>query len=727
MSERRFFCKQDGCSAVFTKGEHLARHERGHLGLKPFICDICTRRFGRQDSLLRHIRTHRTQTTENARFGEQDQRFGTATSLLSSSLAGTDPSTGFGLAQESMQLCQTHPISSPDRVHNSTRASNATAAADTAASNDAGRNALNYRDDFDWNFNDDDLFKILLATPTAASTSGFSRPQSSLGVLQGSAQANPDSDWLQGSAEAGRKAVQAMNRVIQSLPESLVVLESENAASIFFEDCLDLFFRHHLDVVPIIHRPTFNPRECNTTSLLHILSLGSCFLPGPTYEADSLYLISHAVMANAWEQLLTCRGPHDGNDGVQLVLSCSLGATYALVCRNSRIRKMSHSARGLGSVWARDCGLFSIDSYRGIVVPSLTAPNAEKLAAWQKWAAGETQLRGLLWQYVIDGLSSQFYHHPTLLRHEANPLSLPTSSAAFNAASPDAWIKEMSDCNRHSQLTVREYVRALFRGDVDTIRRPISKLGIRVVLECLQSLILREADGGEDTIGAISKSEIFAALLNLKYHHFDGSDSGVELLLRWHSVCLSMSADVRRLCEEVGPSQLIAELFHLPPKELEKGRNLFDLRAWVHATDARRAILHALEIRELAQRLSFGEAYSIHTPFTMFSAATVVAAFLAAESRSLHVPVQIDWAVLYEDLSKPVHSSTTLDIRSIETINFLAGTSARACGITTLRKLSSEMNMFHSQVQAMAGTWGITRAAQEVIEQWAQIFRGCGR
>jgi hypothetical protein len=423
-------------------------------------------------------------------------------------------------------------------------------------------------------------------------------------------------------------------------------------------------------------------------------------------------------MANTWEQLLTCRGPHDDHDGVQLALSCALGGTYALVCMNPRIRKMNHIARGLGSVWARESGLYRQQSCNGCGVPPVTASPEQKIAAWQKWAAGETRQRALLWQYVLDSLSSQFHRHPCLIQHETNSLLLPPASLAFEAATPDDWIKEMSTCGGGYRLTVRAYVKSLFRTDIDTISQSISDLGIRVVLECLQSLILREADAAEDTIGIVSKGDICLALFNLKEYNLTRLQPAVELLLRWHSVCLSMSADVRQLCARIGPTHLIADLYSQSQSDTEECSEL-DLSNWSQTDDARRALLHALEIRELAQSLSLGETQSIQVPFTMFSAATVVAAFLAADCRSLHVPAKPDWTALYE-VPTTVMCPSISSVHSGETTDFLAGRSLPTDGPTALRKLSSEISMLHSQIQAVSSTWGITQSMQNITNEWTK-------
>ncbi|KAI5917620.1 hypothetical protein F4810DRAFT_695618 [Camillea tinctor] len=46
------------CDRVFTKVEHLKRHQRSHTGEKPYKCDICGRSYARSDVLFRHFQTH---------------------------------------------------------------------------------------------------------------------------------------------------------------------------------------------------------------------------------------------------------------------------------------------------------------------------------------------------------------------------------------------------------------------------------------------------------------------------------------------------------------------------------------------------------------------------------------------------------------------------------------------------------------------------------------------
>ena len=41
-----------------VRSDELARHKRSHSGIKPFICDLCDKRFSRSDHLAKHRKTH---------------------------------------------------------------------------------------------------------------------------------------------------------------------------------------------------------------------------------------------------------------------------------------------------------------------------------------------------------------------------------------------------------------------------------------------------------------------------------------------------------------------------------------------------------------------------------------------------------------------------------------------------------------------------------------------
>ncbi|KAL2869618.1 Zn(II)2Cys6 transcription factor [Aspergillus lucknowensis] len=53
---RRFECRFPDCHASYVRKEHLRRHEAQHLSQASFECSTCGRRFGRNDTLRRHVR-----------------------------------------------------------------------------------------------------------------------------------------------------------------------------------------------------------------------------------------------------------------------------------------------------------------------------------------------------------------------------------------------------------------------------------------------------------------------------------------------------------------------------------------------------------------------------------------------------------------------------------------------------------------------------------------------
>lgn len=56
--ERPFKCDADGCGKSFTRNEELTRHKRIHTGLRPYLCPVCRKGFGRKDHLKKHSKTH---------------------------------------------------------------------------------------------------------------------------------------------------------------------------------------------------------------------------------------------------------------------------------------------------------------------------------------------------------------------------------------------------------------------------------------------------------------------------------------------------------------------------------------------------------------------------------------------------------------------------------------------------------------------------------------------
>ncbi|KAL4895638.1 hypothetical protein BDV59DRAFT_211278 [Aspergillus ambiguus] len=62
-------CKR--CSRVFSKVEHLRRHERSHTGERPHRCRFCGRAYARSDVLTRHIRDHHSTLSDGESISQE--------------------------------------------------------------------------------------------------------------------------------------------------------------------------------------------------------------------------------------------------------------------------------------------------------------------------------------------------------------------------------------------------------------------------------------------------------------------------------------------------------------------------------------------------------------------------------------------------------------------------------------------------------------------------------
>lgn len=100
-----------------------------------------------------------------------------------------------------------------------------------------------------------------------------------------------------------------------------------------------------------------------------------------------------------------------------------------------------------------DCEPFSTSS-----LPSPNALKAEKDHQWRVWASGEIQGHALLAHYMLDGLISHISGEPTSVRHASNQLGLPSSEAAFEAATANEWLSHL-----RSQQVNQSSSRSTFR------------------------------------------------------------------------------------------------------------------------------------------------------------------------------------------------------------------------------------------------------------------------
>ncbi|KAG7933376.1 hypothetical protein OGATHE_001982 [Ogataea polymorpha] len=59
-------CQWDGCRVVTVKRDHITSHVRVHIPLKPFACNMCSKKFKRPQDLKKHTKTHFDDSKKNA-------------------------------------------------------------------------------------------------------------------------------------------------------------------------------------------------------------------------------------------------------------------------------------------------------------------------------------------------------------------------------------------------------------------------------------------------------------------------------------------------------------------------------------------------------------------------------------------------------------------------------------------------------------------------------------
>lgn len=656
------------------------------------------------------------------------------TASLAQSLLGTYPTTVDVDRQGSVQNNSVSSDNENRHVSN-TMLSNQYMANPLQSANGPG-NIQGMDIGFDWALSAEDLFRLLR---TEASTFPLTLPLTDLSPHP--AQVGHPVESSEDTVDAGRRAVRLLSTVIKELPLHLVAdLEGSDIVSFFFDDCLDLFFTRIVDAFPIVHRPTFIPRESGSTLMLNMLALGSLFIGSKdattkvcvlpfyvrrsvltTIKGESFWRLAHAVVATSWQSLMTQRGPRDTCDAVQLVLTAVLGQTYALMSANNALRMTSQVFHGLGFYWARYSGMYDILdlSFQGI--PPLDAPLQEKIEKWKVWAALETQKRAILGHYILDGQIAHSSGNATCVRHVANPLTLPATTAAFNATHPDEWVVEMI-AHPQSHTTFRSFMLALFQPNDGLIQKPISELSVQVVLECLQSLILEEIEAGGSTLGTPSKTDISSALLRLYRWQILPSDDAAELLIRWHAVFLSLAADTTALCGQISSYCGTEHSLFTSSNRVSRARAV-ELQTWLSSPDARRAYLHALAIHDTVQRLPFGRTHAVHIPSAIFTSATIHAAFMLGGLRSMVVPSTVDWNQLWSSEDAHFVDGTIDDGSFSETHQFLNGSLYHIKTRFHSRKISAGIHALIMQLKAVSPHWGIAQQMEPILRHWMNALK----
>ena len=402
------------------------------------------------------------------------------------------------------------------------------------------------------------------------------------------------------------------------------------------------------------------------------------------------------------------------------------GELLTIYLQNRDIRTTSQAFHALGFFWARRCGMFDSERYSLNDLPSLDAPDSEKDHQWRVWAAKEIQHRALLSHYVLDGLISSMSGRPTSVRHAANQLGLPTNEAAFEASTPQEWLTHMQ-----SESTVQSSFRGIFRSlflpskGPNSVDYTYSAFSLRVILEGLQSLVLDCDNDDVATVGVPTKIEVRRALILIheiiaNNVHLSNADR-LEILLRWHSICLDTCVDSSMLCKYVCSCYGIAQ--HIWGG-VRGAKPEVDLMRWANTEDARKALLHAVAIQEIVEQLPRGRAHVVHIPSSLFSSATVYTAFSLAGHTQVNLPSIVDWKDVLANNDDPcvILAELSNSTMSSETMRYICGEYPSMFGeLGTTRNLLYELNSMQKLFRCLSSQWGIAYDMEEIMDQWITV------
>ena len=383
--------------------------------------------------------------------------------------------------------------------------------------------------------------------------------------------------------------------------------------------------------------------------------------------------------------------------------------------QNRSSRLTSHIFHSLGFYWARQCDMPVMTPFTDI--PSLHSPHDNKRSKWKSWAKQETRHRAILGHYILDGLISQSSGLPTSDRHVTNPMILPSSAEAYEAATADAWILAMQ---RHPQsaTTFRDIYVHLFDSS-SSLPYQLSPFAIRVVLEGFQSLISDHHEAKGQSVGVPSRQAISAAMWRLMSTQINlqSFDQRADLSLRWHVInielCIDTNLLIRHLCQ-----------VHSIQQDFYNGRassRTFVLEEWVDSRAARRALLHASAVLELVTSLPFGRMQGIHIPLAVFTSAVVFLALCLAGRAMAAVPREVDWEEVCSGGQEAMTSRPSRVTSS--TLAFLDPGNDIWNPRNGGRSFLYNVNTLQTVLEQLSSTWGVAKEMGAIVRQLVPACR----
>ncbi|KAK9419537.1 putative Alpha/Beta hydrolase protein [Seiridium unicorne] len=672
-------------------------HQIGALadtGDKPFVCSSCGRAFARSDSLTRHMRIH-----AKAESGQQ-VRAAASTNDTASLSGASDIQLSFNRTNE-RRVSAVHepdPAAHPEEYAFTT---GAFAEFDSGLAWPDAEQLLQTIISSDWN--------SLTLPPEAWSAS-----QSNIGAVS-DAQIDPrlqDSQAPPNESNESHMAIQSLSSMITNVSSRVTsaVETLPDLTSAFLDNCLQTYFTRFNPTFPVLHRPTFVFRECSPSLLLNAIALGSLFIgtEDAVSKGETLWRLAYTAVSTS---------------------------TYAMMSKNEGLRVTSQIYQSLSFNWARHCDLFDFETLAPFILPD---PNDREglVRSWKTWVSRELQLRALLGHYILDGQLSFLSGQPTSVLHTTNPLLLSSNQRLFDSQTVDDWYTEMKAFPQN-HTSFRDIYGTVFEsqaldpalGGSPHAWNFNTQIDVRVVLECIHALVRETQDPlyVQPTWRPPTPSDVGCALLQVRHHLEAGwSHNSVErlgLLMRWHLVGLaSVSKSMAIITDLCRQYQIQQSLFRID--DAQEARPSWS--EWVDSSaDAKRALLHAAAIQDIATQLPLSHINSMWTPIPIFAAATIYALFCLNGISTVALPPTVDWSVVLDVTDSGAGSNSYEDKGRSKTQIFLASSiRTPSPTIGQAKNLRYDLSYLQTIIHALSVQWGCYVYERLVMTQAPETMSG---
>ncbi|OGM40077.1 hypothetical protein ABOM_011275 [Aspergillus bombycis] len=374
----------------------------------------------------------------------------------------------------------------------------------------------------------------------------------------------------------------------------------------------NLFFSRFNSLFPIVHSPSFKPTKENSLLFVSICSVGSLFVGSASAVARGIHLferLNKAILAS-WETILS----HSCSDALSMVQAAVLGQTFAILLGRPKTLILADVLHGTVIAWARECNKNANLGPRD--APDLDPAMADLDKQWSRWVDHEQRRRVEIALNIHDAELASLLHHEPLRKHRLNQYPRVASDALFMAPTASRW----AELYRNTPTKDPSLSNSL-----DPLQATVSfsKFSAYGVLESINAHTIEARRS--NTLDEHESKQLSNVLMRwwriyAKYFPLDAEDDPFSLPVLWHSVFISIYADIDLLEQAIG-------------RDGDSAANAsFSLiRSWATSLDASRCLVHVLLIQRYLERMRVSSEPAIHVPRALFSAAL----------RALRLPVNL--------------------------------------------------------------------------------------